>query len=38
MGRRGTSWMPSLISLRTDLMRGDFRALYLGWLASFESA
>jgi hypothetical protein len=33
----GKTWMPSLISLRTDLMRGDFRALYLGWLASFES-
>ena len=33
----GTSWMPSLISLRTDLLRGDSRALYLGWLASFES-
>ena len=33
----GTSWMPSLIPLRTDLLRGDFRALYLGWLASFES-
>jgi hypothetical protein len=33
----GKSWMPSLISLRADLLRGDFRALYLGWLASFES-
>jgi hypothetical protein len=31
----GRSWMPSLISLRADLLRGDFRALYLGWLASF---
>jgi hypothetical protein len=31
----GKSWMPSLISLRADLLRGDFRALYLGWLASF---
>jgi hypothetical protein len=29
-----TSWMPSLITLRDELMRGDYRALYLGWLAS----
>jgi len=28
----GTGWMGSLISLRADLLRGDFRALYLGWL------
>ena len=33
----GKTWMPSLISLRADLMRGDYRALYLGWLASFQS-
>jgi hypothetical protein len=33
----GKPWMGSLVSLRADLMRGDFRALYLGWLASFES-
>jgi hypothetical protein len=33
----GKLWMRSLISLRADLLRGDFRALYLGWLASFES-
>jgi hypothetical protein len=30
----GSEWMPDLIPLRADLMRGDFRALYLGWLAS----
>jgi hypothetical protein len=30
----GEPWMPSLIALRADLMRGDLRALYLGWLAS----
>jgi hypothetical protein len=30
----GEPWMPSLIALRADLMRGDRRALYLGWLAS----
>lgn len=28
----GTGWMGSLIFLRADLLRGDFRALYLGWL------
>jgi hypothetical protein len=32
----GEPWMPSLISLRADLMRGDIRALYLGWLASLR--
>jgi hypothetical protein len=32
----GEHWMPSLISIRDELMRGDRRALYLGWLASFE--
>jgi hypothetical protein len=32
----GEPWMGSLIPLRDDLLRGDFRALYLGWLASFE--
>jgi len=26
-------WLPSLVSLRADLLRGDMRALYLGWLA-----
>ncbi len=33
----GEHWMPSLISLRAELMRGDTRALYLGWLASLRS-
>ena len=33
----GEPWRPSLISLRAELMRGDFRALYLGWLASLRS-
>ena len=28
----GTSWMESLASLRSDLLRGDLRCLYLGWL------
>jgi hypothetical protein len=30
----GTGWMGSLISLRSDLLRGDLRCLYLGWLHS----
>jgi hypothetical protein len=33
----GEHWMPSLVSLRDELMRGDLRALYLGWLASLPS-
>lgn len=28
----GTVWMGSLMSLRPDLLRGDLRCLYLGWL------
>ncbi|MGA9966237.1 MAG: hypothetical protein WBQ10_13645 [Terriglobales bacterium] len=28
----GTGWMGSLMSLRSDLLRGDLRCLYLGWL------
>jgi hypothetical protein len=31
----GEPWMTSLISIRDELMRGDLRALYIGWLASF---
>jgi hypothetical protein len=30
-------WMDSLISLRADLMRGDLRALYLGWLFCLQN-
>ena len=33
----GTGWMDSLISLRADLLRGDFRCLYLGWLSCVEN-
>ena len=33
----GTGWMGSLISLRADLLRGDFRCLYLGWLSCAEN-
>ena len=29
----GEGWLPSLLPLRTDLMQGDVRSLYLGWLA-----
>lgn len=28
----GTGWMASLMPLRSDLIRGDLRCLYLGWL------
>ena len=28
----GTGWMSSLMPLRSDLLRGDLRCLYLGWL------
>ena len=28
----GTGWMGSLMSLRSDLLSGDLRCLYLGWL------
>jgi hypothetical protein len=30
-------WMDSLIPLRADLMRGDLRALYLGWLSCLQN-
>jgi hypothetical protein len=32
----GTSWMGTLVSLRSDLLRGDLRCLYLGWLLSTQ--
>jgi FtsZ-interacting cell division protein YlmF len=28
----GEGWLSSLVQLRSDLMRGDYRCLYLGWL------
>src|SRR4051794_39654431 len=28
----GPEWMPRLLALRDDLLGGDLRALYLGWL------
>ena len=33
----GAGWMGSLISLRSDLLRGDFRCLYLGWLLCVQN-
>jgi hypothetical protein len=27
-------WLPSLAPIRADILRGDFRVLYLGWLKS----
>lgn len=31
-GDDGTGWIGSLLPLRSDLLRGDLRPLYLGWL------
>jgi len=33
----GTGWMSSLMSLRSELLRGDMRCLYLGWLLSAKN-
>lgn len=33
----GEGWMASLLPLRADLIRGDLRCLYLGWLGVVES-
>jgi hypothetical protein len=32
------SWMASLIGIRDELMRGDLRALYIGWLSTIQYA
>lgn len=32
----GSGWMGSLLSLRSDLLQGDLRCLYLGWLMSVQ--
>ena len=32
----GKSWLASLVPLRSDLMRGDHRAMYLGWLLAVQ--
>ena len=34
----GEGWLASLIQLRADLMRGDYRCLYLGWLCSIQGS
>ncbi len=33
----GAGWMASLIPLRADLLRGDHRCLYLGWLCCAQN-
>ncbi len=30
----GTSWMQRLLPIRDELLRGDLRSLYIGWLAA----
>jgi len=32
----GEPWMPALVGVRAELLRGDFRALYIAWLASIS--
>ena len=33
----GEGWMSQLLPLRDELVRGDYRSLYIGWLASIEN-
>ncbi|HEX4608304.1 MAG TPA: hypothetical protein VH092_08870 [Urbifossiella sp.] len=33
----GEGWLSSLIGLRSDLLAGDLRCLYVGWLAGVET-
>lgn len=33
----GKRWMDALALVRTELMRGDRRAIYLGWLLGVQS-
>lgn len=33
----GDGWLSSLVPLRADLIRGDLRALYLGWLLGIQA-
>src|SRR5262249_4601558 len=33
----GEGWLASLIPLRSDLLTGDLRSLYLGWLAGVQN-
>jgi hypothetical protein len=32
----GEEWMDALLPIRADLLRGDLRSLYLGWLAAVQ--
>jgi hypothetical protein len=32
----GAGWLGSIVPIRTELMRGDLRALYLGWLLAAQ--
>jgi hypothetical protein len=32
----GAGWLPAMLSLRDDILRGDYRALYLAWLKALE--
>jgi hypothetical protein len=32
----GEGWLPAMLSLRDDILRDDYRALYLAWLKTLE--
>lgn len=32
----GEGWLPALLPLRDDILRGDYRVLYLAWLRALE--
>ena len=32
----GEGWLPAMLTLREDILRGDYRALYLAWLKVLE--
>ena len=32
----GVGWLPAMIGLRDDILRGDYRTLYLAWLKTLE--
>lgn len=34
----GEDWLPSIVPIRADLMKGDLRCLYLGWLLAAQEA
>ena len=34
---RGSGWLDLLMPIRADLISGDYRALYLGWLGAIET-